>query len=185
MPQTPGLWTPRFCLGKCLLTAGGGQPDHHKALELFEKAARQDQAGAMFALGALYHGGHDITPDPDLAQHWFREAAERGHPRAQLMIGRYFSRGTAGRTDLAEARRWFKEAESQGVTEAVLELTRLPKEPGAEAREAERERFGRVTDDVTRSSAGTRSNCIRCRGGLCSEQAVRQPSPIGWKGVRC
>ena len=120
-----------------MLTAVAVKRDHQRALSLFSTAARESHAGAMFALGALYDGGHDIRPDPDLAQHWFREAAERGHPRAQLMIGRYFSRGMAGRTDPAEARRWFKEAERQGVTEAVLELTRLPKEPGAEAREAD------------------------------------------------
>jgi uncharacterized protein len=85
----------------------------------------------MFALGALYHGGHEIRPDPDRAEHWFRQAAERGHPRGQLMIGQYQSRGIAGRTDLAEARRWFTKAEGQGVTEAALELTRLPKESSA------------------------------------------------------
>ena len=136
MPQTPGLWTHRFCLEKCLLTAVAANQTIRRPFRYSSKAAREGHAGAMFALGALYHGGHDIRPDPDLAQHWFREAAERGHPRAQLMIGRYFSRGTAGRTDLAEARRWFKEAERQGVTEAALELTRLPKEPGGEAREA-------------------------------------------------
>ena len=90
----------------------------------------------MFALGALFHGGHDVAPDPEMAQRWFRAAAERGHPRAQLMLGRYLMRGTAGRAIMPKRGSGLR-AEGQGVTEATLELTRLQKDPSAEPRDAE------------------------------------------------
>ena len=57
------------------------------ALELFEKAAAQENSGAMFALGTLNSGGHNLPVDRRVAQRWLRAAAERGNGHAQLMLG--------------------------------------------------------------------------------------------------
>jgi uncharacterized protein len=117
-----------------LVNGRGGHADEQQALEMFHKAAHQNHPGAMFALGALYHGGHNVPPDAEMAQRWFREAAERDHPRAQLMLGRYLLAGNAAHQ--REARRWFEAALGQGLTEAQLELTRLAKECMARPRSA-------------------------------------------------
>jgi hypothetical protein len=43
----------------------------------------------MFALSAMYSGGHNYPVDRAEAQRWFRAAAELGHGQAQLMLARY------------------------------------------------------------------------------------------------
>ena len=79
----------------------------------------------MFALGALYAGGHDLPVDRALAQHWFRAAAERGHAAAQLMLGRYLVGGVGSDPMLDEGRSWLERAASQGIAEAQLDLSVL------------------------------------------------------------
>ncbi|HJY47931.1 MAG TPA: hypothetical protein VJ349_04685, partial [Stellaceae bacterium] len=83
-------------------------------------------SGAMFALGALRAGGHDIAEDRAAAQRWFRAAAELGHGQAQLMLGRYLAEGAAGEPNPAEARSWFEQAAAQGIEEAQADLAALP-----------------------------------------------------------
>ncbi len=95
------------------------------ALDLFEAAADQGHSGAMFALGALHGGGHDLPTDRATAQRWFRAAAERGHGQAQLMLGRYLDAGAAGEIDPAEARTWLERAAAQGIAEAEQDLASL------------------------------------------------------------
>jgi TPR repeat protein len=94
--------------------------DHSAALALFERAALQGHASAMFALGALHNGGYSVPENRALAQHWFHKAAEGGHPHAQLMVARYLTNGLAGVTDPAAAQQWLEAAYAAGVTEAEL-----------------------------------------------------------------
>jgi TPR repeat protein len=79
----------------------------------------------MFALGAMYSGGHAIAVDRAKAEHWFRAAAERGHGQAQLMLGRYLRSGAAGHSDLKQARHWLEMAATQGIVDADAELADL------------------------------------------------------------
>ena len=81
----------------------------------------------MFALGALYAGGHDVPQDRPAAQRWFRAAAELGHGQAQMMLGRYLAEGAAdGEPDPVEARSWFERAAAQGIEDAQADLAALP-----------------------------------------------------------
>jgi TPR repeat protein len=79
----------------------------------------------MFALGALYGGGHDVPMDRAVALGWFQRAAEANHPIAQMMLGRYLARGLAGPADRAAARQWFQRAVAQGIVEAKTDLAEL------------------------------------------------------------
>ena len=90
-PPTPAWPTPRCALAEMMSNGRGGPRDLAAALELFEKAAEKGHSGAMFALGALYGGGHDLPVDRDSPERWFRAAAEHGHGHAQLMLGRYLA----------------------------------------------------------------------------------------------
>jgi TPR repeat protein len=91
----------------------------------------------MFALGALYGGGHDIAVDRALAARWFRAAAELGHPIASLMLGRYLRKGLGVEADPVEAARWFNQALKLGVEAAAEDLAAMappalsPPEPDA------------------------------------------------------
>ena len=78
------------------------------ALELFEKAAAKENSGAMFALGTLNSGGHNLPVDRRVAQRWLRAAAERGNGHAQLMLGRYLVKGVAGELNPVEGRLWLE-----------------------------------------------------------------------------
>jgi len=96
---------------------------------LFEKAAGKGHVGAMYALGMLSGGGHDVPTDPAVAQYWFRAAAGRGHAEAQKMLGRYLARGLAGERDLEAARLWLGRAAAQGLADAELDLASIRSVP--------------------------------------------------------
>jgi uncharacterized protein len=57
-----------------MVNGRGGPASPAQARELFEKAAAQGYAGAMFALGAMYGGGHNLPMDRQAALRWFRAA---------------------------------------------------------------------------------------------------------------
>jgi TPR repeat protein len=54
-----GLPDAQVALGEMMINGRGGSVYPAAARELFEKAAAQHHAGAMFALGAMYSGGHN------------------------------------------------------------------------------------------------------------------------------
>ena len=90
-----------------------------------QKAAGKGHSGAMFALGVLYGGDHDLPMDRMAALRWFRAAAELGHGPAQLMLGRYLASGPAGERNPVEARDWLESAAAQGITDAESDLAEL------------------------------------------------------------
>ncbi len=107
------------------LRGAGGPRDHEAGRQLYERAANRGDARGMFALGAMYGGGHDIATDRARALACYRAAAERGHPMACLMLGRYLARGIATEIDLDEARRWLTQALNGGIAEARNDLDAL------------------------------------------------------------
>jgi hypothetical protein len=124
-------------LAEMMVNGRGGERDHYEAARLFKKAAELGHGGAMFGLGALYGGGHDLPIDRPLALRWFRDAAERGHPQAQLMLGRYLRLGLASPADPDQARLWLQRAIESGVPEAAADIAAIDAErgplPGASA----------------------------------------------------
>ena len=115
-----------------MVNGRGGPADIPAALQLFEKAAAEGHVGAMFALGALHGGGHQIPTDRKIAQRWLTSAAEEGHGYAQLMLGRYLAAGATGEPQPEEARDWFERALAQGIDEAEEDLAALPPAPEGE-----------------------------------------------------
>jgi TPR repeat protein len=71
-----------------MLNGRGGRRSPEGALEQFKLAADQGHSGAMFALGAIFAGGHGLPTDLPLARHWFSLAANGGHPEAQRSLER-------------------------------------------------------------------------------------------------
>ena len=101
-----------------MVNGRGGPADPRAAIALFEKAAAQGHSGAMFALGAMHSGGHNLPIDRVAAQRWFRAAAELGHGHAQWMLARYLASGAAAKPNPVEARHWLERAIEQGLPEA-------------------------------------------------------------------
>jgi TPR repeat protein len=85
----------------------------------------RDAGEAVFALGAMYSGGHKIPMDREVALKWFRAAAEMGHGHAQLMLGRYLANGVAGEQNPKDACHWLERAIAQGVPEAESDMAQL------------------------------------------------------------
>lgn len=100
-------------------------PDHQRALDLYKVAASQGNIDALFSLGALYGGGHDVEEDLQKAQDYFEQAANAGHALAQMMMGNYLISGRAGRLDEEEGKKWLKRAAEQGVEQATHLLASL------------------------------------------------------------
>lgn len=103
----------------------GIEKDHQKALELYMKAAEQGSIDALFSLGALYGGGHDVEEDLPKAQEYFEKAAHAGHALSQMMLGNYLLSGRGGRKDQQEAMQWIERAAEQGLAEAQEMVLRL------------------------------------------------------------
>jgi len=118
----------QVALAELSLNGTGGPRDHEASLALFRRAAELKHLGAMFAMGAMLGGGHDVQEDRVEARRWYRLAAERGHAHAQLMLGRFLSRGLGGDKLLPEARGWLQRAEAQGVAEAAIDLAAIAAE---------------------------------------------------------
>ena len=71
-----GMPDAQVALAEIMVDGRGGASEIPAALNLLEKAAAQGHSGAMFALGALYSGGHGLPgEDRKTAQRWFRAAA--------------------------------------------------------------------------------------------------------------
>ena len=124
-------------LADMLLSGRGGPRTTPPRWCCSRKPPVSGHVGAMFAVGAMYGGGHDVPWDRVAAQRWFRAAAERGHPYAQMMLGRYLARKLAGEQNIEEARRWTERAVAQGMQEAKADLAALPPtpDPAASAQE--------------------------------------------------
>ena len=73
-----------YKLGETANMAG----EYEKAVEWFEKAARQGDASAQYALGMMYMGGNGVEKDTQTAYYWLSEAADQGHSNARLILGR-------------------------------------------------------------------------------------------------
>src|ERR1019366_4274305 len=55
-----GMPEAEVMLAEMMLNGRGGAKDHAGALALFEKAAGRGHVGAMFAVGAMKGGGHEV-----------------------------------------------------------------------------------------------------------------------------
>ena len=111
----------QFCLG-LLLECGYGNVkfslpvDQEKlekwkeSVEWYRKAADQEDARSMRALGMIYA----TSERPEMAAEWFRKAAELGDFAAQRDLGYLYLKGKGVKKDKAEARKWLEKASAQG-----------------------------------------------------------------------
>jgi TPR repeat protein len=77
----------------------------------YEKAASQNNADAIYALGLLYETGKAGQKDLTQAMNLYRKAAEAGsQPDAEYAVGRMILRGRGVPRDAPEGVKWLKRA---------------------------------------------------------------------------
>lgn len=103
----------------------GVRRDPQRALELYERAARNGHTEAQFNLGLLLTQGKVADPDPERALQWFEAAAGQGHVEAMVQAGQLLLRNPREEpVDAARmrARILLGAAAEQGHLRAQLEL---------------------------------------------------------------
>ena len=64
----------------------GVKQDYSKAREWYEKAAKQEHAGAQYNLGIMYKNGQGVEQSDSNAIRWYAKAAAQGDEDAQVAI---------------------------------------------------------------------------------------------------
>lgn len=92
-----------------------------KAFELFRKAAKQGDKGALLNLGYCYDEGVGTRKNIRKAMCWYEKAAKTGELAAYTNIAIYHC--SIG--DFERAKQWFLDALEKGDKETALELAKL------------------------------------------------------------
>lgn len=93
-----------------------------EAVKWYKKAAEQDNAYALYALGVCYHEGNGVNKDYQKAASLFRKSAELGCPSAQNWMGYYFENGYGVEKDVKQAAKWYQKAIENGYIGSAREV---------------------------------------------------------------
>jgi TPR repeat protein len=101
--------------------------DEFRAVQCFQKAARQGCVEAVFNLGLSYEGGSGIPKDIAEAVRLYRKASDLGNAFASFALGLCYERGLGVPWNPSEAARLSQEALERGCPYAVNGLWGAPK----------------------------------------------------------
>ena len=138
--------------------------DYSSAYDIFHSLARQDNAGAQYELGVLYHRGLGVDRDVMRASQWYTRAAEQGNMDAQYRLGNMYLMGEGVRQSDSEATYWLEKAAQQGHADAKHNLASIRRISQAKTgEELEQEAADDPPDDraetvdVTEKNAGRKT----------------------------
>ncbi|MEW6159091.1 MAG: hypothetical protein AB1813_16825 [Verrucomicrobiota bacterium] len=103
-----------------------------RAVEYWEKAARQGEAEAQFNLGWALHNGSGIQANIEAARQWYEKAAAQNYAPAQFNLGLMYENGLGAPRDLAHAAQWYRKAANLGDIQALVNLGWLLQTQGGE-----------------------------------------------------
>jgi uncharacterized protein len=109
----------QYSVGLMLLRGDGVAQNYGEAIKWFERAAKQNHAGAELSLGLLYKNGRGVLQDFSTASQWFEKAARKGHPEAEYHLGTLYKVGEGVKHDMKQAYAWYNLAAAQGYEPAV------------------------------------------------------------------
>ena len=93
--------------------------DRAAAFELYNQAAVQGSAEAIFELGLIYGSGQEgVKRDVDKARELYYKAANLGHAKAQYYYGVSYFRGEGVPTDYVQGHAWMNVALENGYEAA-------------------------------------------------------------------
>ncbi len=128
-----------YGLGLYFFEGRGGKKDIDRAIELFRRAAEDDNEDAKYYLGLCYKNGWGVELDRNQAVKWFSVAVTQGQLKAFYELQSFATDGDAeaqceigdcyyyghiedvGR-DLAEAVKWYTKSAEQGYAAAQYSL---------------------------------------------------------------
>src|SRR5262245_6404050 len=111
----------QYWLGHMAELGRDGPRDAAKAVDLYKKAAAQDDVAAELRLGEIYVRVDCVAPDFSLAKPYPEKAAHPGSPRAAMLLGQMYRQGLGTSVDLKEAYAWSEVAALEGNTVARRE----------------------------------------------------------------
>ena len=89
-----------------------------EAFPWYEKAAKQNDPEAIFALGVLFDNGYGVARDGAAAFEYYKKSAQMGHAAAQTKLGKTYEKSE----DYLSAAYWFDLAAQKYDAEAVEKL---------------------------------------------------------------
>ncbi|MDX8404096.1 MAG: DUF2846 domain-containing protein [Mariprofundaceae bacterium] len=99
-------------------TGHDSETDFRRALA----SAIQDDAGAQYRVGKMYHKGMGVEKNAANAVHWYRLAAEQGNAQAQVRLGYMLRFADGVAQNNGEAFKWYYLASKQENSEAHFYL---------------------------------------------------------------
>lgn len=111
-------------LGKKYYFGNGVPKNYSYAVDLFIKAANQNDPTGQFNLGSCFYNGYGVEQDYRLAVEWYTKAALQGEAEAQNILGNCYKKGKGSfvTKDLEQAIVWFTKAASQNHAAAQYNL---------------------------------------------------------------
>lgn len=100
--------------------------DYARALQVFNRLAKDGNSDAQLRLGLMYHYGLGVKENDKVAYEWVRKAAEQTNAEAQFQLGNMYVYGfgipkTEQDPDL-QGVQWYFKAALQGHAEAQYNL---------------------------------------------------------------
>ena len=108
--------------------------DYSKAREWYDKAAKQEHAGAQCNLGVMYNSGHGGEQDYSKAREWYEKAAKQEHASAQYNLGIMYENCRGVEQSDSNAMRWYGKAAAQGNKKAEEHISGILARASAERR---------------------------------------------------
>jgi len=112
-------------LAEIYLSAPDGSQRIEAAVNLLNLAALQDNAEALYQLGALAMAGRGMPPSADKAFEYCKRSAELGYEKAQYELAALYALGRGTEIDEDEAIKWGRKAIAQGNSKAKYSIGRL------------------------------------------------------------
>ena len=110
-------------MGQHYYLGRGVKQSYEMARMLYEQAAQQGDACAMYNLGVMYKKGEGVEQSYKKAFEYFEQAAHLGYADAQFHLGVMYSNGLGvERVDIAKAKEWWTKAAAQRHENAIKNL---------------------------------------------------------------
>jgi tetratricopeptide (TPR) repeat protein len=100
----------------------GVKQSYEMARRLFEQAAQQGYASAIFSIGTMYDNGEGVEQSYEKAVEYYEQAADLGQAIAQFILGGMYYNGYGVVRDIAKAKEWWTKAAAQGEKNAIKSL---------------------------------------------------------------
>lgn len=88
--------------------------NHEKAVQWYEKAAKQGHVSAQYNLAVSYDYGEGVKQNKQKAFKWYLKAANKGHLNAQNNLAAMYEAGEGTKVNLAEAIKWYEKSAKKG-----------------------------------------------------------------------